>query len=78
MRKPDNMSLVQVRAFEECSDLIENGYHVVFSAVTMDSWVIKLRHHFNGRTLKMTCTKNHWFLTDSDKTLKFYPIQIEK
>lgn len=73
MNIPINPTLAQVRAYDECSDLIDNGYNVVFSAITMNKWIIKLRHRSNGRTLKLTCGKSDWFLSDSDRVLKSFP-----
>lgn len=70
LKIPSNMTEIQVRAYKECSDLILNGYIVLFSAITPTSWIVKFRHKRNCRVLTMRCSKADWFLADSGVVLK--------
>lgn len=67
----------QVGAWMECTDLISNGYILLFAVFDKVSWFIKLHHQNNGRTLVVNWTPNYWMIKEKDKVLKYVPYQME-
>lgn len=70
MREHVITSRHQVGALNECSDFLLNGYRQVFFHQSEELWLMKLRHHKNGRTLVVTWKPDGYRITEDKIILK--------
>lgn len=70
MNKIPQRNLVEVRAYNECSDLLQNGYICLFISKTHVGWVAKFRHRSNGRTLMVETFPGHFCIKENKSIIK--------
>lgn len=63
-------TLIQVGMLKECSDLIDNGYLMVFRHIEKEWWFFKMRHTKNGRTLLLEWRPDKYVIKEGSKILK--------
>lgn len=53
-----NLTKAQVEALQECFDFLRNGYLPLLDSVVCGTWIIKLRHRYNGSCISVWI--HHW------------------
>lgn len=53
-----NLTKAQVEALQECFDFLRNGYMPLLDSVVCGTWLIKLRHRYNGSCISVWI--HHW------------------